>query len=95
MAISYSNITASHLNIHKYSFSQCIVNDWNSLPQDIVEAPICLFLNPNWIFIGIIITLYLANIELSWFYKTMSFFLVTKIFNNNYQPSTKNNKNCG
>ena len=29
----------SHLNIRKYSFSECIVNDWNSLPQDIVEAP--------------------------------------------------------
>ena len=62
----------SRLNIHKYSFSECIVNDWNSLPQDIVEAPNLLVSNPNWIFIGIIIVLYLAKFELSWFYKTMS-----------------------
>ena len=48
----------SRLNICKCSFSQRIVNDWNSLSQDIVEAP---NLYPNWIFIGIIIVLYFAN----------------------------------
>ena len=35
----------SCLNTRKYSFSQHIVNDWNSLPQDIVEAPNLLVFN--------------------------------------------------
>ena len=29
----------SHLNIRKYSFSQRTINDWNSLPRDIIESP--------------------------------------------------------
>ena len=28
-----------HLNIRKYSFSQRVVNDWNSSPTEVVQAP--------------------------------------------------------
>ena len=28
-----------HVNVRKYSFSQQVVNDWNSLPTEVVQAP--------------------------------------------------------
>ena len=28
-----------HLNVRKYIFSQWVVNDWNSLPTEVVQAP--------------------------------------------------------
>ena len=28
-----------HLNVRKHFFSQRTINDWNSLPRDIIESP--------------------------------------------------------
>ena len=28
-----------YLNVRKYSFSQWVVNDWNNLPIEVVQAP--------------------------------------------------------
>ena len=29
----------SHLNVRKHSFSQRVINDWNTLPSDIIQSP--------------------------------------------------------
>ena len=34
-------------NTREFSFSQRIINDWNSLPNDVVTAPNVLFLKQN------------------------------------------------
>ena len=34
-----------HLNIRKHFFSQRTINDWNSLPRDIIESPNVVIFN--------------------------------------------------
>ena len=41
MVINYSGKKFCHLiiNVRRYSFSQRVVNDWNSLPTEVVQVP--------------------------------------------------------
>ena len=64
----------NHLNVRKYSFSQRIVNDWNSLSCDVVQSPL---LNQIWTITGLINILNILNspsppLVMIWFNKTLS-----------------------